>query len=129
MLDPATLSAVAASVVSLLSPLFHKALEKGAEEVGKSAAGSVLESLKKRLTHAGAKEALEDLSQEPDNKAAQGALEMQLRKALQADPELATFLKQWTQESIQKAGISQVATLTGDNSKIVQITGSGNAVG
>lgn len=128
MFDLATLPALAATTVSLLTPLLQKALEKGAEEAGKSVMTSVLDGLKKRLSHAGAKEALEDLEREPDSKAAQGALEMQLRKALQADPDLVSFLREWAAESAQKAGISQSATLTGDNSKIVQITGSGNSV-
>lgn len=128
MFDPAILSAIAASTVSLLTPLFQKALDKGAEEVGKSVVRSAIEALRKRLSHHGAKEAIEDLAQDPDSKAAQGALEMQIRKALQADPELASFLKEWLIDSAQRTGISQVATLTGNNSKVVQIAGSGNSV-
>ena len=128
MLDPATLTALAASAVAMLAALLQKAAEKGAEEIGKSFVGAVIDSLKKRLTHAGAKEAIEDLTKEPTDKVAQDALEMQLRKALHADPDLAAFLKQWVGDSGSKTGVSQVANLHGDNGKITQIVGSGNSV-
>lgn len=128
MLDPATLAAVATSAVSLVVPLLQKALEKGAEEIGKSAVGAALDRLKKRVNHGGVKEAMDDLSKQPDDKAAQGALEMQLRKALQADPDLAAFLKQWASSSESLAGTSQTANFSGDNNKVTQIVGSGNSV-
>lgn len=128
MFDPAVLSALATTTVSLLAPLFNKAIEKGAEEVGKTAVGAALDGLKKRLTHAGAKEAMEDLALEPCSTAAQGALEMQLRKALQADPDLPVFLQEWIAKSPQEARGSQVATVTGENNKVVQIAGTGNTV-
>ena len=53
---------------------------------------------------------------------------MQLRKALEADPELAAFLKQWVAESESTVGITQTANTYGDNNKTTQIVGSGNSV-
>ena len=53
---------------------------------------------------------------------------MQLRKALEADNELAAFLKQWVAESDSTVGINQTANTHGDNNKTTQIVGSGNSV-
>jgi len=128
MFDPATIAALASSAVALITPLLQKAVDKGAEEVGKSAVSSLLGKLKERLTHGGAKEALEDLAQTPADSAAQGALSMQLRKALAADPDLAAFLKKWVEESKTVPGIIQTANFQGDSNKVTQITGSGNQV-
>jgi hypothetical protein len=86
MLDAAALSALASSTVALLTPFLKKAFEKGAEELGKSSANTLFDKLKERLSHKGAKEALEDLAAQPDDIGAQGALNMQLRKALAEDP-------------------------------------------
>ena len=128
MLDVTTLAAIAASAVAVVTPLLQKAVEKGDEEIGKSSVGAVLDKLKQRLGHAGAKDALAELAQLPGDTAAQGALNMQLRKALAADPELAAFLKQWVTESEPTSGISQTSNVQGDNNKTTQIVGSGNSV-
>ena len=128
MMDVATLTALATSAVAVLTPLIQKAIEKGAEELGKSSAAALFNRLKQRLGHAGAKEALDDLAKQPGDTAAQGAMSMQLRKALEADPELAAFLKQWVAESESKVGITQTANTHGDNNKTTQIVGSGNSV-
>lgn len=126
MLDIATITALASSAVTALLPLLHKVVEMGAEELGKSSAGLLLDKLKQRLSHTGAIEALEDLTAQPDDSAAQGALNMQLRKALQTDPELAGFLKQWIAESPAASGVSQIANVHGDHNTTKQIVGSGN---
>jgi hypothetical protein len=128
MPDPTTLAAVASSAVALIAPLLQKALEKGAEELGKSAAGRLLAKLTERLNHRGAREALEDLENAPADPAAQGALNMQLRKALAVDPDLVTFLRQWLDEAKSTAAVSQIANVHGDHNKLTQITGSGNQV-
>jgi hypothetical protein len=128
MLDIASLTTLASSAVMVLTPLLQKAAEKGAEELGKSSAGVLFTKLKQRLSHAGAKEALDDLAKQPGDTAAQGALNMQLRKALEADPDLAAFLTQWVAESESKTGISQTANVQGNNNKTTQIVGSGNSV-
>lgn len=128
MLDIAAITALASSAVTVLAPLLTKAAEKGAEELGKLTAGTLFDELKQRLKHAGAKEALDDLAKQPDDIAAQGAANMQLRKAIGDDPELATFLKQWLAEANPSTGINQTATVTGNMNKVTQIVGSGNSV-
>ena len=129
MLDLATLSAIAASAVTVLTPLLGKAAQKGAEELGKGAVTSLLDKLKQRLGHAGAKEALDELARQPSDGDAQGALRLQLRKAMEQDPELVAFLQDWAKESAPAAGVSQVANVTGHQNQTVQISGSGNRVG
>jgi hypothetical protein len=128
MFDIATIAAIATSTVSVLSPLLQKAAEKGAEEVGKSAVSGLLPKFKARLTHEGSKEALADLSQQPTDVAAQGALVMQLRKAVAAEPDLASFLQKWSDECKSESYVSQVASVQGDQNKVTQIVGSGNSV-
>lgn len=128
MTDIATLTALATSTVSVVAPLLQKALSKGVEKIGESSATLLFDKLSMRLGHQGAKEALRDLAQQPSDAAAQGALNMQLRKALQTDPELAEFLKQWAAEAESKAKVTQTSNTYGDNNKIVQITGSNNSV-
>ena len=81
MLDATTLQTLAAGTVALLSSLLGKTLEKGAEEIGKSAVGTIFDNLKNRLKHDGAKEALNDLAQRPSDGDLQAALRMQLKKA------------------------------------------------
>lgn len=48
MLELATLSAIAGSAVTVLTPLLGKAVEKNAEELGESAMTSLLDKLKQR---------------------------------------------------------------------------------
>lgn len=128
MFDPATLPALASSAVTVLAPLLKKTLEKGAEEFGKLSVNSLLDKLKQKLSHAGTREALDDLVVQPDDTAAQGALAMQLRKALASDPSLVAFLKQWVVDSESIAGISQTANVQGHGNTTTQIAGSGNSI-
>jgi hypothetical protein len=128
MLDIVTASSIAASTVTVLVSLLQKAIEKGAEKFGESSGKLLLDKLKSHLSHGGAKEALEDLSSDPADTDAQGALKMQLRKALQTDPALEAFLKQWSAESGSEVGISQVVNTYGNENRTTQITGSGNTV-
>ena len=71
---------------------------------------------------------MDDLAKQPGDTATQGALNMRLRKALEAANELAAFLKQWVAESESTVGINQTANTHGDNNKTTQIVGSGNSV-
>ena len=122
---------LAAAVVALLKPLFEKALDKGAEEVGKAAVTGLLDKFKAKVGHAGAKEALDDLSQQPADADTQAALRRQLVKAMEADPALADFVKTWLAEAQPQAtamGINLTAQVSGDNNKVNQISGSGNSI-
>ncbi len=126
-MDLATLQHLATAAVPALSLILKKALEKGAETLGQSATNAMLDKLKK---NAGTAEALEDLSKAPDDGDLQTVLKVKLRKALEADAELATLLRQWLDANgAMDQSIHQTANNTGDNSKIIQIVGSGNSVG
>ena len=135
MLDPTVLSTLISATVAMLSPLLGKAVEKAAEEAGKQVgqgtAGLLVERLKARLSSTRAKDALADVTQQPTDADSQTVLRVHLKKAVEADPALADFLQQWLDDARKQApdtGITQTATVTGDNNFTVQITGSGNAV-
>ncbi|TXT41702.1 MAG: hypothetical protein FD135_29 [Comamonadaceae bacterium] len=122
---------LAASAVALLTPLLGKAVDKGVEEVGKAAATGILGKLKDKLSHAGAKEALEDLSKQPTDADTQAALRRQLVKAMEADPVMGEFVKTWLGEATPQAaeiGINQTANAQGYNNTVIQISGSANAI-
>lgn len=122
---------LAASTVALLAPLLGKALDKGVEEVGKAAATGILSKLKDKLSHAGAKEALEDLSKQPTDADTQAALRRQLVKAMEADPAMGEVVKTWLGEATPQAaeiGINQTANTQGNNNTVIQISGSANAI-
>ena len=135
MIDPTTLSALVSSTVALLSPLLSKALDKavdtGAEALGKSAVGALLDKLKQRLSGTPAEKPLADLAKQPEEADNQADLRKQLKAAVQADPALAAFLQQWLAQGTQQAqalGVTLTATVTGNDNKVVQISGSGNSV-
>jgi hypothetical protein len=121
MFDPITL---AASVVAALTPLLSKALDKGVEKLGESAAGTLFDKLKKSLGHDGAKGALDDLAKQPGDADAQAALRMQLRKALEADPRLAAQLQEWLAAAQPLAS----QNVTGDSNKAAQVVGNNNTI-
>jgi hypothetical protein len=127
MLDPSTITSLALSAVTALGPVLNKAMEKGAEEVAKASATALFDKFRKRLKQTTAEEALHELVKQPEDAAAQGALNMQLRKALAVDPSLAGFLQQWIAESRSTMNVRQVANVQGDNNKTTQIVGSGNS--
>lgn len=120
-------AALATAAVSLLTSLLHKGVEKGVEKVGESSAGALYEALKRKLTHAGTREALADLKEKPDEADRQAALRVQLGKALQAHPELAARVIEWIGQAQPSASVQQVATAMGSAS-VVQICGSNNNV-
>jgi hypothetical protein len=128
MLDSTAIAALASTAVSMLAPLLQKMAEGGAAEAGKSVVSGLLEKLKKGISHEGSQEAFEDLANSPVDADAQGALRLQLRKAMETGPEFAAFLRQWVGDSKSELGIAQSATVTGNNNTTTQITGSGNIV-
>ncbi|WP_156901611.1 SAV_2336 N-terminal domain-related protein [Azohydromonas australica] len=128
-LDPSRISAIAASIVLVLTLLLRKAIWQGGEEVDHASPTSFFDKLKMRLIHAGAKEALDDLAKQPDDSDAQSSLRLQLRKSMERDPELAAFLTDWAKEFAPVVDVSQVVTVTGNRNATVQISGSGNSVG
>jgi hypothetical protein len=128
MLDSTAITALSSTAVSVLTPLLQKMAEGGAAEAGKSAVSGLLEKLKKRISHRGSQEALEDLANHPVDTDAQGALRLQLRKAIETDPEFAAFLREWIGDPRTESRLAQSATATGNNNTTTQIAGSGNIV-
>jgi len=128
MLDPATIGALASTAVTVLTPLLQKMAEGGAEEAGKSVVSGLLEKLNQRISHTGSQQVFKDLANNPLDADAQGALRLQLRKAMERDPEFAAFLRQWVGEAKSQSGIAQSATVTGNDNTTTQIAGSGNIV-
>lgn len=129
MIDPATLSALVSSTVALLSPLLAKAVDKGAEELGKSAMGALLDKFKQRLGGTPAEKPLQDLAKQPEDADNQADLRKQLKAAVQADPALAAFLQQWLEQGSQQAqGITLMTTVTGNDNSTVVVHGSNNSV-
>jgi hypothetical protein len=131
MIDPATLSALVSSTVALLSPLLAKAVDKGAEELGKSAMGALLDKFKQRLGGTPAEKPLQDLAKQPEDADNQADLRKQLKAAVQADPALAAFLQQWLEQGSQQAqaqGITLTTTVTGNDNSTVVVHGSNNSV-
>jgi hypothetical protein len=131
MLDPATLSLIA-STVAALSPLLGKAVEKAAEKIGELTITGLIDKFKNRVPEP-TKQAVNALEKNPANGDRQGSLRVSLEDAIEADPELATFLKEWLAEAqpVAKAagGVSQTANVTGDNNITTQIAGgSGNNI-
>jgi len=89
MPEPVTAAALASAAVSILAPYLAELAKSGAGklgEVGAAGVGKLWGRLTARLTGAGA-EAAEDARKNPDDPDAQGALRLQLRKALEADPD------------------------------------------
>lgn len=130
MLDFQAMTTLAASAVTVLMPLLQKALDKGVEEAGKSAATTLIGKLKQRLGHAGAKEALDDVEKVPGDADARAALRVQLRKSLADDPGLEGFLKEWVAaaaSTLPAASTGQVANVTGNDNQTTQIIGDGNS--
>ena len=128
-LDPATLSALAASAVAALVPLLEKAAGKGFEKLGETTAGTLFEKLKSRLTKASAQEALEDLAKAPQDSTNQDLVKGQITKALKEQPELVAELQAWLKAAGAEApGVSQGMNVSGDGNKLAQVSGSGNAV-
>lgn len=130
MLDPVSLSTTA---VAVLSPLLAKAADKAAESVGENVINSVFGGLKKLLGgKPKAEEALAELAAQPADVDAQGALRLQLRKAIEADQAFAEELKGWlgaAEKQFETIGHTQTATISGDNSRVNQTVGSGNQIG
>jgi hypothetical protein len=124
MPDPATL---AAGTVALLSPYFAEAAKQGAGQLGKQAAdkvGDLIAWLRAKLP---GHEALIDLGTAPADPDSQGALRRQIRKLLEAQPDLAEPLARLVEEARATApGVSTVQT--GDRNIAGTNVGTGNTI-
>lgn len=119
------LASLAATISGFLAPVLPyliKGGEEAAKEVGKKFGAAAWEKakdlwarLRPRLeTKPAAQDALQELAQAPEDQAAQGALNLQVRKILAADSGLAQELVRWVKEA-QQAGV-RITVASGDRS-------------
>ncbi len=124
---------LAASAVALLAPYVVKGSEAFAKKVGDAAfegVGKLLSLVKGKLTGPAAAEVITDLEAKPEDERRQGALIVQLEKALEADPAFAEELQMLVKDIETKGGapVTQITDITGDHNKSTQISGSDNTV-
>lgn len=99
-MDPVT--SLAATAVAVIAPYLARVGEGFAEETGRAAAakiGPLYKALKARFQNKpAAQEALEDLESNPMDEDAQTALNLQLKKQMKADSELAETVRKLLEE-------------------------------
>jgi hypothetical protein len=97
-MDPVLIGSLASGVVSVLVPYLAKAGEEFSKEMGKTLGhkiGDIYTAVVKRFqSKPAAAEALADLKATPDDKDAQAAVRLQLKKQMQADLAFADELRQ-----------------------------------
>jgi hypothetical protein len=126
---------LAGSAVALVAPY----LAEGGKELAKKVGGDVgdrivklYDKVKAKLTGVAAKEALADLEAKPEDERRKAALELQLEKALGANPGFRDEVAKLVGEIKAIGGrdvTTQIAHASGQGHKVVQIKGSGNTVG
>ncbi|MCU0568676.1 MAG: hypothetical protein MUF49_19020 [Oculatellaceae cyanobacterium Prado106] len=137
-MDPITLTSFLAPFLPVLLNLGTKAAEalatKAGETVGTQVSENALNKAKavwdklhpKVEAKEAAKEAAEDVAKAPDDADSQAALRVQIKKILEADPELAEAIAQILQEPAPDGtpGLQIVQTVTGNNNQVIgQVTG------
>ena len=111
--------------------LIAKASGKLAENMGGEVGNRIVKLWDAVRAKLAGKDALADFEQSPEDADTQGALRLQLRKALEADPAFKEEVEKLIGELEAKGGrqaITQTATITGDQSKIAQVAGDKNQV-
>lgn len=102
MLDVAALTAVLIPFVPYLTKVGEKAAEEAGQQFGQKTwawAQQLWDLLRPKAEEKPSlKEAIEDVSQQPENDDAQASLRNQLKKLIQSDPDLAAQLEQLMQE-------------------------------
>lgn len=138
-MDPVSLAAAITGFLAPVLPYLLKGGEKAAEEVGKKFGSAVWDKattlwarLRPRLkANPAAQEAIQEMAKAPEDQAAQGALNLQVRKILSEDSALAEEVARWLEEA-KRAGVITIAA--GDRSVALGgpvmgstiITGDGN---
>ncbi len=119
---------LATAAVALAAPYVAKGAEELAKKVGGEVGGRVVklwDALRGKLA---GREALADVEAKPDDPRRWAALELQLEKALEADPDfretVAGLIEAIPEE--QRAAVTQIANVTGNKNVTPQIVGSGN---
>lgn len=130
--DLVALTPMAASAVALITPYLSAALTKAADAAGAALGKTAFEKIgslissSKATAAPRAQEALEDLRKAPEDDGNAADFRKQLLKLLQEDAAVAEALQAWLKEhNVQPAGGGQ--TVTGNNNKVSQISGSAGA--
>ncbi|MEO1148849.1 MAG: hypothetical protein AAFY26_25065 [Cyanobacteria bacterium J06638_22] len=138
-MDPATLTAFLAPFLPTLMKFGGKLLDTAIKKSGETAgtqlteralnkASAVWEKLFPKVeAKEAAKEAAEDMAKAPDDADAQAALRLQLKKILEADPDLAAAIAQIMKEDAPDGtpGTQIVQHVTGNQNQVIgQVTGA-----
>ena len=112
------LTEIAAAAVIYLAPYLAEAGKEAAKKVGGAAGDRVVklyDTLKAKLTHPSAQQALADLEKTPEDADAQATFRSQLKKALAEDPQLLAELGSlMTEIERETGGVRQNIAITGD---------------
>ena len=123
--DPA---ALAQTLIDGLRPFLLAAGAEAAKEVGKKSVEWAEKAWAKLRRHPKVAEAARDLAAAPDDPDALAALRLQIKKALQADPELARELAALVAQAGAASIQDRSVRIEGDVKGSVIITGDGNVV-
>ncbi len=139
-MDPVSLAATLTGFLIPLLPYLLKGGEEAVKEVGKKFGGAVWDKasalwakLRPRLAaKPAAQEAVQEVAQAPEDQDARGAFNLQVRKLLAEDSDLAQELAHWLAEA-RRAGVN-ITVASGDRAVAVGgpvtgstiITGDGN---
>ena len=126
-MEPGPISALAAGVLSLLSPYLKKIADKTVDKIADqlpAAASKLWTAIQNKFaSKPAAQESLSDMIKYPEREAYQTVFQVQLEKAMGEDESFALLLQDLLKEA--KPQMSQQATVIGDGT-VVQ--GNGNTV-
>lgn len=142
-MDPATLTAFLAPFLPTLMKLGGKVLEGAAAKSGETAgtkltekalnkANAIWEKLFPKVeAKEAAKEAADDVAKAPDDADAQTALRVQLKKILEANPDLAAAIEKIMQEDAPDGtpGTQIVQHVTGNQNQVIGQVSGGKVFG
>ena len=142
-MDPVTLTAFLAPFLPTLMKLGGKALEGAATKAGETTGTKLTENglnkaqaiwqklFPKIESKEAAKEAAEDVAKSPDDADSQAALRVQLKKILEADPELAKAIAHLLAEDAPDgtSGTQIVQNVTGNQNQVIAQMSGGTAIG
>jgi hypothetical protein len=127
-----SLDIIAAAIVLYLTPYLAEAGKGAAKKVGETAGEKVVklyDTLKAKLTHPFAREALTDLAKTPTDADAQATFRAQLKKALADDSQLRDELSALVETLDHETDkVRQPMAITGDDNVGIQVEGFGNMV-
>jgi hypothetical protein len=121
---------MAATAMALVAPYLVEGAKELAKKVGGEAGQRVVNLWDAVRGKLASREALADVEAKPGDPRRWQALEVQLEKALAADPEFRSELARLIEAipAEQRTAIQQIASVTGDRNVTAQVAGSGNQV-